>query len=87
MHYLNYNLNEFQNQPFVSFKTNSAEDGKPLIGNDRFEGFCVDMIKIVAQKANFSYILQNVSDGNYGSLVNGTWNGMIGEVITEVTEF
>lgn len=42
-------------------------DGKNLTGNDRFEGYCVDLAERLAKIANFSYELKIVGDGKFGS--------------------
>ncbi|KAL4229778.1 Glutamate receptor 2 [Mactra antiquata] len=71
------------NQPFVSYR--EFDNGKPLVGNDRFEGFCIDMMEIVGEIANFSYTLRLVEDNvsPYGAFDNntGSWNGVIGELL------
>ena len=72
----------FQNPPFIQYK--KQEHGVPRLGNDRFEGFCIDMIEKIAEKCNFTYTIRERTDGVYGANENGTWNGMIGEVIREV---
>ncbi|KAJ7996851.1 hypothetical protein DPEC_G00222810 [Dallia pectoralis] len=52
-------------------------------GNERYEGFCVDMLSELAQLLHFRYHLQLVADGEYGTLgTNGTWTGMVGELIS-----
>ena len=55
-------------------------------GNDRFEGYSVDLIQQIANHLNFSYEIRIVEDGNYGSYDKETdqWNGMIGELLTQV---
>ena len=56
-----------------------------LVGNDRFEGFVPDLLKTVFHNVGLKYSIKMVADGSYGSeLPDGTWNGMIGEVIREV---
>nr|XP_057906495.1 probable glutamate receptor [Doryrhamphus excisus] len=46
------------------------------------EGYCIDLISELSEKLGFSYKLQLVKDGRYGSMdSSGNWNGMIGEVI------
>ncbi len=59
-----------------------TEDGRPLIGNDRFEGYCVDLMQKIAEKADVvSYIFFLVKDGAWGQKApNGSLKGMIGEV-------
>uniref|UniRef100_A0AAR2KY33 Glutamate receptor n=1 Tax=Pygocentrus nattereri TaxID=42514 RepID=A0AAR2KY33_PYGNA len=64
--------------PYVMLKSNYQD----LQGNDRYEGFCVDMLKELADILKFKYRIKLVSDGVYGvSGANGTWTGMVGELI------
>lgn len=61
------------------------EDGRPLVGNDRYDGYCAELIKKIADIAHFDYVLREVKDGKFGAEEkNGTWNGMVGELIREV---
>lgn len=46
------------------------ESSEMLQGNDRFEGFVVDVIDEVSKILGFNYILRMVGDGNYGSIVS-----------------
>ncbi|GFN79380.1 glutamate receptor [Plakobranchus ocellatus] len=72
-----------QENPFVMLKCPKA-DGSPCTGNDRFEGYCIDLLKKVAEIVNFDYEIHLVNDGKYGSkLPDGSWNGMIGELLTK----
>ncbi|KAL3878192.1 hypothetical protein ACJMK2_030560, partial [Sinanodonta woodiana] len=64
--------------PFLMLK--DAKDGQPLVGNNRFEGYTVDLTKEVADIVRFDYEFQLVKDGEYGRYINNTWTGMIGEV-------
>ena len=43
-------------------------DREVLTGNDRFEGFNVDMLKAMAEKANFTYEIKLVNDSLYGAV-------------------
>lgn len=57
-----------------------------LEGNERYEGFCVDMLKELADILKFNYRIKLVSDGLYGVPgANGTWTGMVGELIARVS--
>jgi ABC-type amino acid transport substrate-binding protein len=58
------------------------EDSETLVGNDRYEGFNVDLIEEISQILGFNYTIKLVADGNYGSYdkVKGEWSGMIGEL-------
>ncbi|XP_023380499.1 glutamate receptor ionotropic, kainate 5 [Pteropus vampyrus] len=58
-----------------------------LSGNERFEGFCVDMLRELAQLLRFRYRLRLVEDGLYGAPEpNGSWTGMVGELINRECE-
>ncbi|XP_032374502.1 glutamate receptor ionotropic, kainate 5 isoform X2 [Etheostoma spectabile] len=51
-------------------------------GNDQYEGFCVDMLKELADSLKFSFKIKLVDDGLYGAPEpNGSWTGMVGELI------
>ncbi|KAG4072084.1 hypothetical protein HA402_015583 [Bradysia odoriphaga] len=54
-----------------------------LSGNDRFEGFGIDLIHELSLVLGFKYEFRLQEDGKYGSVNNVTkeWDGMIGEVI------
>ncbi|TSZ83236.1 Glutamate receptor ionotropic, kainate 2 [Bagarius yarrelli] len=66
-------------EPYVMFK----KSDKPLCGNDRFEGFCVDLLRELATILGFRYEIQLVEDGKYGAVEESTgqWNGMVRELI------
>uniref|UniRef100_A0AAZ1Y123 Glutamate receptor n=1 Tax=Oreochromis aureus TaxID=47969 RepID=A0AAZ1Y123_OREAU len=65
--------------PYVMLRQNHQE----LEGNDRYEGFCVDMLKELADILKFKYRIRLVGDGVYGVPgANGTWTGMVGELIS-----
>ena len=60
-------------------------EGVELHGNEQFEGYCIDLLELIAKDIGFKYEIQLVEDGNYGAEVDGTWNGMIGELISGVS--
>ncbi|KAJ8405083.1 hypothetical protein AAFF_G00330040 [Aldrovandia affinis] len=65
-------------EPYVMFK----KSDKALSGNDRFEGFCIDLLKELANILGFSYEIRLVPDGKYGSQdEKGQWNGMVKELM------
>ncbi|XP_045929742.1 glutamate receptor ionotropic, kainate 4 isoform X5 [Micropterus dolomieu] len=65
--------------PYVMLRPNHQE----LEGNDRYEGFCVDMLKELADILKFKYRIRLVGDRLYGVPgANGTWTGMVGELIS-----
>lgn len=65
------------------------ESAKFLTGNERFEGYCVDLLQELSKNLGFSYEIRLVGDGKYGMRNDtGAWNGMIGEVVYgKVTTF
>ncbi|XP_076044322.1 glutamate receptor ionotropic, kainate 2-like [Oratosquilla oratoria] len=66
------------NEPYIMLKQSSDQ----LTGNDRFEGFCVDLLDEIADNLGFNYTLIVVGDGSYGSKdATGEWNGMIRELL------
>ena len=72
----------FQEKPFCMYK----RDHKVRAGNDRFEGFAVDLIAEVAAMLEFEYDIYLVHDGKFGSKMDdGNWDGMIGELLSGVT--
>lgn len=55
-------------------------------GNDRFEGYSVDLIKEISELLEFKYTIKLVEDGVYGKRnERGEWNGMIRELIEGVS--
>uniref|UniRef100_A0A8C0EHQ7 Glutamate receptor n=1 Tax=Bubo bubo TaxID=30461 RepID=A0A8C0EHQ7_BUBBB len=64
--------------PYVMYK----KSDKPLYGNDRFEGYCLDLLKELSNILGFIYEVKLVSDGKYGAQNDkGEWNGMVRELI------
>ncbi|MBN3280718.1 GRIK2 protein, partial [Polyodon spathula] len=66
--------------PYVIFK----KSDKPLYGNDRFEGYCIDLLRELANILGFTYEIRLVEDGKYGAQEdtnNGQWNGMVKELM------
>lgn len=54
-------------------------------GTVSYKGYCIDLINELARALHFTYELYPVPDGYYGALTeNGTWNGMIGELVRQV---
>lgn len=52
----------------------------------RYKGFSIDVLDALAKILGFKYDIYQVSDSKYGSqLTNGTWNGMIGELINKAS--
>ncbi|XP_071037361.1 glutamate receptor ionotropic, kainate 2-like [Parasteatoda tepidariorum] len=73
-----FTVTTIKGDPYVMLKNSSD----PLIGNNRFEGFCIDLIERLSEVLHFSYEIKLVDDGDYGNkFPNGSWSGMIGEVM------
>ncbi|CAM4668948.1 unnamed protein product [Leuciscus chuanchicus] len=65
--------------PYVMLKKNHEQ----LVGNDRYEGYCVELAAEIAKHVGYSYRLELVGDGKYGARDAETlmWNGMVGELV------
>lgn len=52
-------------------------------GNDKFEGYCVELAQEIAKHVGFKYKLEIVKDGKYGARDSDmkAWNGMVGELV------
>ncbi|XP_029691475.1 glutamate receptor ionotropic, delta-1 isoform X1 [Takifugu rubripes] len=63
-------------EPFVMVAENILGQAK------RYKGFSIDVLDALSKILGFKYDIYQVGDGKYGSaLPNGSWNGMIGELI------
>lgn len=50
-----------------------------------YEGYCIDLLEELAKILKFTYEIYPSPDGFYGAETeNGTWDGMIGELISKV---
>uniref|UniRef100_A0A8C7IAX9 Glutamate receptor n=1 Tax=Oncorhynchus kisutch TaxID=8019 RepID=A0A8C7IAX9_ONCKI len=60
---------------------------RELSGNDRFEGYCLDLLKELSNILGFTYEVKLVSDGKYGAQNDkGEWNGMVRELIDHIAD-
>lgn len=58
-----------------------------LFGVDRFEGYCIDLLRELANILGFTYDIRLVEDGKYGAQdEKGQWNGMVRELIDHVSK-
>ena len=72
-----------QNPPYTMLK----EEIKKLEGNNRFEGFAIDLMTEIAKFLQFNVTFKLVDDGKYGGQdEHGNWNGMINEVLMGTEE-
>nr|XP_037290682.1 glutamate receptor ionotropic, kainate 2-like [Rhipicephalus microplus] len=66
------------NSPYVMLKKSAHK----LEGNDRFEGYCVDLLYEISATLGFRYRLKLVRDGAYGTRDSqGRWNGIMRELV------
>ncbi|XP_069976848.1 glutamate receptor ionotropic, kainate 2-like [Penaeus vannamei] len=67
------------NDPYIM----QSENADDLAGNDRFEGFCIDLLTEIASILKFNFTLVPVASNAYGSknAETGEWNGMIRELL------
>ncbi|XP_044767119.1 glutamate receptor ionotropic, kainate 2 [Coccinella septempunctata] len=67
-----------EEQPYVMVK-----DDKNLTGNARYEGFCIDLLKWIANQVGFQYTIRLVPDHMYGVYDPDTkkWNGIVRELM------
>lgn len=58
-------------------------------GNDKYEGYCVELAAEIAKHVGYSYRLELVGDGKYGARDSETkmWNGMVGELVYGVSRY
>lgn len=56
------------------------------MGNDKYEGYCADLAKKIAEIITIQYKIVPVKDGKYGEQdANSSWNGIVGEVVRNVS--
>lgn len=60
-----------------------------LAGNERYEGFCIDLLKEIASMVGFEYRIELVPDNKYGviDLETGEWNGIVRQLMDKVPNF
>ncbi|KAF7250795.1 Glutamate receptor 4, partial [Varanus komodoensis] len=65
--------------PYVMWKKNR----ELFEGNDKYEGYCVDLASEIAKHIGIKYKIAIVPDGKYGARDPNTkiWNGMVGELV------
>ncbi|XP_019617116.1 PREDICTED: glutamate receptor 2-like [Branchiostoma belcheri] len=58
-------------------------DGNNVTGNDRFQGFCMDLFSWMSTELGFKYEYYEVEDGQYGlyNAQTGKWSGLVGDVL------
>lgn len=68
-----------QESPYVMLK----KDHEKLTGNDKYEGYIVELAAEIAKHVGYLYKLKIVADGKYGARDTETklWTGMVGELV------
>lgn len=64
-----------------------VEDEEELLeGNDMFEGYCADLGQRMSEIIGFDFVIKPVNDSKYGDNKTGTWDGMVGELLSGVAD-
>ncbi|XP_011500150.1 PREDICTED: glutamate receptor ionotropic, kainate 2-like [Ceratosolen solmsi marchali] len=65
-------------QPYVMLRSRGN-----FSGNERYEGFCIDLLKEIAHMVGFAYRIELVPDGKYGvyDYETGEWNGIVRQLM------
>lgn len=67
------------------FYKDGIDETSDVPQNEKFDGYIVQFIEEVMGELKLPYEIQIVADDNYGNeLLNGSWDGMVGEVIRGV---
>ena len=67
-----------QDEPFV--KSKRGEDG-----SISYEGYYIDLLRELAKRLHFTYHIKRSPDGLFGEETeNGSWNGIIAELMNKV---
>lgn len=72
-----------------SHSSNAVTTDETMSGfgeSDIFEGFCIDVLRLIAPMVGFQYNIKLVADGKYGlqDPETGEWNGIVRELIDKV---
>lgn len=64
-----------------------TESSHLITGNDRYEGFGIDIIQEMSKLLGFNYTFEVQADNAYGSFDEATkkWDGMLGKIINGVS--
>nr|AXY83439.1 putative ionotropic receptor 9 [Conopomorpha sinensis] len=72
-----HKLDPETNQPMVD------EEGSPI-----YEGYCIDLIQTLSEVMPFDYEIVSPKTGLFGQkLPNGTWDGVVGDLMRGETDF
>ncbi|XP_043524316.1 glutamate receptor ionotropic, kainate 2-like isoform X5 [Frieseomelitta varia] len=72
------------NQPYGMLKRSADM----MSGNDRYEGFCIDIIQELSKMLGFNYTFEVQTDNVYGSYSRKArkWTGMLGKIMADVAD-
>ncbi|KAI9565746.1 hypothetical protein GHT06_009538 [Daphnia sinensis] len=67
-----------EEMPYVMLRSE-----RNLTGNDRYEGFSIDLLKAIAGMVGFNYVIEMVPDKKYGAPdpETGEWNGVVRQIL------
>uniref|UniRef100_A0AC34QBS5 Glutamate receptor 1 n=1 Tax=Panagrolaimus sp. JU765 TaxID=591449 RepID=A0AC34QBS5_9BILA len=71
-------------EPFVMIKRGCEEsNATECLGNERFEGYCIDLLKLLSDRIeDFNYEIFLSAGNKYGTKQpDGSWDGMIGYLL------
>ncbi|XP_059169165.1 glutamate receptor 3-like isoform X2 [Physella acuta] len=70
--------------PFVMYKDKKPYDGTIPVGSaSNLEGYCIDLIEALARNEPFEYTIYVTKDYGDKNSTDGTWNGVIGQLINK----
>lgn len=83
-------LIKFQNLQAIpwSFPVVDPDTGKVVLnedGTEKWTGYCIDLIDIIAKEMNFDYEIVIPKKGNFGKKIGpDKWDGLVGDLKTGV---
>lgn len=67
------------------YKDKKPYDGTIPVGSaSNLEGYCIDLIEALARNEPFEYTIYVTKDYGDKNSTDGTWNGVIGQLINKV---
>ncbi|XP_035215998.1 glutamate receptor ionotropic, kainate 2-like isoform X2 [Stegodyphus dumicola] len=81
LEYSHFRVTTFLSDPYAMLRESPTQ----MKGNDRFEGYGIDLLNALADLLHFTYEIHEVKDGKHGAYNETTdyWDGMIGEIVRE----
>lgn len=71
-------------EPYLRHR--KPNEGEVLTGNDRYEGYSMDLIQGLSEILNFTFRFHLAEDGKYGNYDPKiqSWNGLIKDILEHV---